>query len=42
MNKTEMIQENILSLFRFMTFCTFSTTAPTTAELVCIDQMGMT
>jgi hypothetical protein len=42
MNKTEMIQKNILSLFRFMIFCPISTTTATTAELVCSDQMGMT
>jgi hypothetical protein len=42
MNKTEMIQKNILSLFHFMTFCPISTLTVTTAELVCNDKMGMT
>jgi hypothetical protein len=37
MNKTEMIQKNISSLFRFMTFCSISTTTAATEELVCSD-----
>jgi hypothetical protein len=34
MNKTEMIQKNILSLVCFMTFYPISTTTATTAEVV--------
>jgi hypothetical protein len=35
MNKTKMIQKNILSLVCVMTFCFISTTTAATAELVC-------
>jgi hypothetical protein len=37
MNKTEMIGENILSLFRFMTFSPFLNPTAVTAELVYIQ-----